>query len=107
MAKFDPTGYLSVAGFDTAASASTTIGLIIAGAKLLKPVLMPALQQLQAQGQQLIDEGISELNRERQVKSHGVKSIVQTDENPQRADVGEPIDIDHIPHGGYVVTPEN
>ena len=106
MARFDPTGYLSMAGFDAAASAST-IGLIIAGAKLLKPVLMPALQQLQAQGQQLMDEGISELNSERQVKSHGVKSVVQTDENPQRTDVGEPIDIDHIPHGGHVVTPEN
>ena len=106
MAKFDSTGYLSVAGFNTAASAST-IGFIIAGAKLLKPVLEPVLQQLQAQGQQLMDEGISELNYERQVKSHGVKPVVQTDENPRGINISESIDIDHIPHGGHVVTPEN
>ena len=106
MATFDPTGYLSMAGFEAAKTASI-IGLIVAGAKLLKPVLMPALQQLQAQGQQLMDEGISELNRERQVKVHGVKSVIQTDENSQRADVSEPIDVDDIPHGGYVFTSEN
>ena len=105
MANFNPTGYLSLAGFEAAKTASI-IGLIIAGAKLLKPVLMPALQQLQVQGQHLMDEGISELNRERQVKFHGVKSVIQTNENSQRADVSEPIDIDPLPHGGHVVTPE-
>ena len=106
MANFDPTGYLSMAGFEAAKTAST-IGLVLAAAKLLKPVLMPALQQLQAQGQQLMDEGISELKREREVKFHGVKSVIKTDENYQRANVREPIDIDDIPRGGHVVTPEN
>ena len=106
MANFDPTGYLSMAGFEAAKTASI-IGLIAVGAKLLKPVLMPALQQLQAQGQQLMDEGLSELKRERQVKFHGVKSVIQTDENSQRANVSEPIDVDDIPHGGHVFTPEN
>ena len=106
MANFNPTGYLSMAGFEAAKTASI-IGLIIAGAKLLKPVLMPVMQQLQAQGQQLTNEGISELNRERQVKFHGVKSVIQTDENSQRANVSEPIDIDPLPHGGHVVTPED
>ena len=105
MANFDPTGYLSMAGFEAAKTASI-IGLIAVGAKLLKPVLMPALQQLQAQGQQLMDEGLSELKRERQVKFHGVKSVIQTDENSQRANVSEPIDIDPLPHGGHVITPE-
>ena len=106
MANFDPTGYLSMAGFEAAKTAST-IGLIIAGAKLLKPVLMPALQQLQAQGQQLMDEGLNELKQEMEVYAHGVKSVIQTDENSQRADVSEPIDIDDIPRGGHVLTPEN
>ena len=106
MARFDPTGYLSMAGFEAAKTASM-IGLIIAGAKLLKPVLMPMMQQLRVQGQHLMDEGISELNRERQVKFNGVKPVIQTDENSQRANVSEPIDIDDIPHGGHVFTPEN
>ena len=106
MAKFDPTGYLSMAGFE-AAKAASIIGLVLAAAKFLNPILTPILKQVEAQGQQLIGEGISELNRERKVNSHGVKSVVQTDENPQWADVGEPIDIDYIPHGRHVVTPEN
>ena len=106
MANFDPTGYLSMAGFEAAKTAST-IGLVLAAAKLLKPVLMPALQQLQAQGQQLMDEGISELKREREVKFHRVRSVIQTDENSHLANVIEPIDIDDIPRGGHVVTPEN
>ena len=106
MANFDPTGYLSMAGFEAAKTAST-IGLILAAANLLQPVLMPALQQLQTQGQQLMNEGISELNRERQVKFNGVKPVIQTDENSQRADVSEPIDIDDIPRGGHVLTPED
>ena len=106
MANFDPTGYLSMAGFEAAKTAST-IGLVLAAAKLLKPVLMPALQQLQAQGQQLMDEGLNELKQEMEVYAHGVKSVIQTDENSQRADVSEPIDIDDIPRGGHVLTPEN
>lgn len=106
MANFDPTGYLSMAGFEAAKTAST-IGLIIAGAKLLKPVLMPALQQLQAQGQQLLNEGISELKQEKEVYTHGMQSTVQTNKNPRRVNVSEPINIDDIPRGGHVVTPEN
>lgn len=106
MANFDPTGYLSMAGFEAAKTAST-IGFVLAAAKLLKPVLMPALQQLQAQGQQLMDEGLNELKQEMEVYGHGMQSVIQTDENSQRADVSEPIDIDDIPHGGHVLTPEN
>ena len=98
MANFDPTGYLSMAGFEAAKTAST-IGLIIAGAKLLKPVLMPVLKQVEAQGRQLMNEGLNELKQEMEVYAHGAKSVIQTDENSQRADVSEPIDIDHIPHG--------
>ena len=106
MATFNPTGYLSMAGFEAAKTAST-IGLVLATAKLLNPVLTPVLKQVEAQGRQLLNEGISELNRERQVKFHGVKSVIQTDENSQRADISEPIDIDDIPRGGHVLTPEN
>lgn len=98
MANFDPTGYLSMAGFEAAKTAST-IGLVLAAAKLLKPVLMPALQQLQAQGQQLIDEGLNELKQEMEVYDHGIQSTVQTNKNPRGTNISEPIDIDHIPHG--------
>lgn len=102
---FDSHGYLAVTGFEAAKTAST-IGLIIAGAKLLKPVLMPALQQLQAQGQQLMDEGLNELKQEMEVYAHGMQSTVQTNKNPRGANVSEPVDIDDIPHGGHV-TSEN
>lgn len=98
MANFDPTGYLSMAGFEAAKTAST-IGLILAAAKLLKPVLMPALQQLQAQGQQLMDEGLNELKQEMEVYAHGMQSTVQTNQNPRGSDASEPIDIDDISHG--------
>lgn len=106
MANFDPTGYLSMAGFEAAKTASI-IGLIITGAKLLKPVLMPALQQLQAQGQQLMDEGLNELKQEMEVHAHGMQSTVQTNKNPRGINTSEPIDIDDIPRGGHVFTPEN
>lgn len=105
MANFDPTGYLSMAGFEAAKTASA-IGLVLAAAKLLKPVLMPALQQLQAQGQQLIDEGLNELKQETEVYAHGMQSTVQTNKNPRGVNISEPIDIDHIPHGGHVFTSE-
>ena len=98
MANFDPTGYLSMAGFEAAKTAST-IGLILAAAKLLKPVLMPALQQLQAQGQQLMDEGLNELKQEMEVYAHGMQSTVQTNKNPWGINNSEPIDIDDIPRG--------
>ena len=98
MANFDPTGYLSMAGFEAAKTAST-IGLILAAAKLLQPVLMPALQQLQAQGQQLMDEGLNELKQEMEVYDHGMQTTVQTNQNPRGINISEPIDIDHIPHG--------
>lgn len=106
MANFDPTGYLSVAGFEAAKTAST-IGFVLAAAKLLKPILMPALQQLQAQGQQLMDEGLNELKQEMEVYAHGMQSTVQTNKNPRGTNISEPIDIDDIPRGGHVVTPEN
>ena len=98
MANFDPTGYLSLAGFEAAKTAST-IGLVLTAAKLLKPVLMPALQQLQAQGQQLMDEGLNELKQEMEVHAHGMQSTVQTNKNPRGTNISESIDIDHIPHG--------
>lgn len=106
MANFDPTGYLSMAGFEAAKTASI-IGLVLAAAKFLNPVLTPVLKQVEAQGRQLMNEGLSELKQEMEVYTHGVKSVIQTDENSQRADVSEPIDIDDIPRGGHVLTPEN
>ena len=106
MANFDPTGYLSMAGFEAAKTASI-IGLIIAGAKFLKPVLMPVLKQVEAQGRQLMDEGLNELKQEMEVYAHGMQSTVQTNKNPRGTNVSEPIDIDDIPHGGHVFTPEN
>ena len=98
MANFDSHGCLAVAGFEAVKTAST-IGLIIAGAKLLKPVLMPALQQLQAQGLKLMDEGLNELNQEMEVYAHGVKSAIKTDKNLRGSDIGKFIDTDDIPHG--------
>ena len=106
MANFDPTGYLSMAGFEAAKTASM-VGLIIAGAKLLKPVLMPALKQVEAQGRQLMNEGLNELKQEMEVYAHGMQSTVQTNKNPRGANVSEPIDVDDIPRGGHVFTPEN
>lgn len=105
MANFDPTGYLSMAGFEAAKTASM-VGLIIAAAKLLNPVLMPVLKQVESQGRQLMDEGLNELKQEMEVYAHGVKSTVQTNKNPRGANGSEPIDIDVIPHGGHVFTPE-
>lgn len=106
MVNFDPTGYLSMAGFEATKTASI-IGCIIVGAELLKPVLMPALQHLQIQGQQLITEGLNELKQEKEVYAHGIQSAVQTNKNPRGTNVSEPIDIDNIPHSGHVFTPEN
>lgn len=102
MANFDPTGYLSIAGFEAAKTAST-IGLIIAAAKFL----MPVLKQVEAQGRQLMNEGLNELKQEMEVHAHGMQSTVQTNQNSWRADVSEPIDIDDIPRGGHVFTSEN
>lgn len=94
MANFDPTGYLSMAGFEAAKTAST-IGLVLAAAKLLNPVL----KQVEAQGRQLMNEGLNELKQEMEVYAHGLQSTVQTNQNPRGADVSKFIDIDDIPHG--------
>lgn len=106
MARFNPTGYLSMAGFEAAKTAST-IGLVIAAAKFLNPVLTPILKQVEAQGRQLMNEGLNELKQETEVYAHGMQSTVQTNKNPRGANVSKPIDVDDIPHGGHVFTPEN
>ena len=106
MANFDPTGYLSMAGFEAAKTAST-IGLVLAAAKFLNPVLTPILKQVEAQGRQLMNEGLNELKQEMEVYAHGMQSTVQTNKNPRGANISEPIDIDDIPRGGHVLTPEN
>lgn len=98
MANFNPTGYLSLAGFE-AAKAASTIGLVITAAKLLNPVLMPALKQLEAHGRQLMNEGINELKQEMEVYAHGMQSTVQTNQNPRGANVSESINADDVPHG--------
>lgn len=98
MATFDPTGYLSMAGFEAAKTASA-IGLILAAAKLMNPVLMPVLKQVEAQGRQLMNEGLNELKQEMEVHVHGMQSTVQTNQNPRGSDVSEPIDVDDISHG--------
>ena len=106
MANFDPSGYLSMAGFEAAKTAST-IGLIIAAAKLLNPVLMPVLKQVESQGRQLMNEGLNELKQEMEVYAHGMQSTIQTDKNPRGNDVSESIGIDVIPHRGHVFTPKD
>lgn len=97
MATFDPTGYLSMAGFEAAKTASM-IGLVITATKLLNPVLMPVLKQVEAQGRQLMNEGLNELKQEMEVYSNG-HSTVKKNQNSRGADVSEPIDIDDISHG--------
>lgn len=104
MANFNPTGYLSMAGFEAAKTAST-IGLILAAAKLLNPMLTPVLKQVEAQGRQLLNEGLNELKHEMEVYGNG-HSTVKKNQNSRGADVSEPIDIDPLPHGGHVFTPE-
>ena len=104
MANFDPTGYLSMAGFEAAKTASM-IGLVLAAAKLLNPVLTPVLKQVEAHGRQLLNEGLNELKHEMEVYDNG-HSIVKKNQNSRGTDVSEPIDIDPLPHGGHVVTPE-
>lgn len=97
MGNFDPTGYLSMAGFEAAKTASM-IGLVITAAKLLNPVLMPVLKQVEAQGRQLMNEGLNELKQEMEVYGNG-HSTVEKNQNPRGSDASEPIDIDDISHG--------
>lgn len=104
MANFNPTGYLSMAGFEAAKTASM-IGLVLAAAKLLNPVLTPVLKQIEAQGRQLLNEGLNELKHEMEVYDNG-HSTVKKNQNSRGTDVSEPIDIDPLPHGGHVITPE-
>ena len=105
MANFNPTGYLSMAGFEAAKTASM-IGLVLATAKLLNPVLTPVLKQVEAQGRQLLNEGLNELKHEMEVYDNGY-STVKKNQNSRGTDVSEPIDIDPLPHGGHVFTPED
>lgn len=105
MANFNPAGYLSMAGFEAAKTAST-VGLAIAAVKLLNPVLTPVLKQVEAQGRQLMNEGLNELKQEMEVCVHGMQSTVEKNQNSRGVNVSKPIDIGDIPHGGHVVTPE-
>ena len=97
MANFNPAGYLSMAGFEAAKTASI-IGLILTAAKFLNPVLTPVLKQVEAQGRQLMNEGLDELKHEMEVNNNG-HSTVKKNQNSRGADISESIDVDDVPHG--------